>query len=53
MFVGEERCDPDDGPSTKDGGVGDRLPEMVMVGLVELILDDDVIASGVAGEDVG
>ena len=41
MFVPETSGDPDDGTSLFARSVGEELAEVVMVGVIQLILDDD------------
>src|SRR5688500_13469881 len=41
MFFGERSCNPDDGRCTQHGGICERLAEVIVVGPLELVLDDD------------
>ena len=47
-------CNPDEDSGFEPGGIGEHLPEVVVVGLFELVLDDDLAVGGcVRGNDVG
>lgn len=44
MLVVEHRCDPRDDVRVDARSIGERFAEMVVVGIVELVLDDDLPA---------
>ncbi len=52
-FLAELLGEPDDDASVKPGGVRQELSEVVVIGVTELVLDDDgVVGAGRATEDV-